>query len=346
MKVHEILTEARSEFNQKVIDAVNMSFANTEDITLTDEQLQKYLAFRRGTLQRMRTRPSDMPGTFGAMISPYEKQTLSLQTAVWLQKETGKSEPRTVHALVNYPWRKYKPTFIDHLKHEVKFKFWSLEYSPERAADITKELNRVFGPGNAKVVPTENNALVVKVKRPEETQKTRQQSIDFKTKAKQIIAKVVPKFSSISVTWAGKSKTHYGGNFVVWVSSGEGEQLEPQIRQAIQREMPEARITTNTNFVAWRDSDVIKVKIRVPQPAVNEALDPRALTTNLDALKKDKTSNSKAWIKILRSKADRHNPVKSKTSKLGSWDPFGGMTGYPSFKSWNVDQKVYGPSGR
>lgn len=61
----------------------------------------------------------------------------------------------------------------------------------------------------------------------------------------------------------------------------------------------------------------------------------------VEAPKRNKTSSVKAWMKFLRKKADRRNPPKSKTSKYGTWDPFGGMTGYPSFKGYSVDQAVW-----
>lgn len=67
---------------------------------------------------------------------------------------------------------------------------------------------------------------------------------------------------------------------------------------------------------------------------LDEILDPRSVGTNRRA-----TTNT--LIKLLRKKADRRNPPKSKTPKHGTWDPFGGMTGYPSFKGYSVDQAVW-----
>lgn len=266
MKLGEILNEAKQlTLAQRVNNVVNdVSKVSPEEVGLTDKQLKKYLLFRN----RVATGNTQ-----------YDKQQLALQTAVWLQREVGSSNPEVVRKLVRNEKPEYTPMFIDQLSKRVKLKYyWKLPDS--LLSGLPERLEKEFGRDNFSIEQASDGSLVVYVNRPETEQTKRADRVGKKKKALKILQQEYSK-DNVFTDWSGATKAGYR-TIMVALEKGQRDGNEERVRDVVnklKKAIPEANVTYEIEEIRsdWRRYDyrpdstiaeyfVVPIKIIITTP--------------------------------------------------------------------------------
>lgn len=247
MKLGEIIVETKEpKITQRVTKAVNAVGRERSKVPgLSKEQLKRYIKFRDKTKDSFSDSdlgfdltPSQQDEDRWERAAKYEEHQLALQTAVWLVREIGRSDPKLVRRLIHYrPWRDWSPAFVDQLKTRIRLKYWG-SASVEFRKELQKLLDKEFGEGKTSLGYSEDDDLVVYVERPQEAQVARNQRMAFKENVLQVVRKFRSSYERSFVEWVGMKGGSPTIHLHVVTGEKKGQKLGANIVNDIERSIP------------------------------------------------------------------------------------------------------------